>query len=50
MAAIQASDYAISLPAATLRAGKYSLVIEGLSRQGSAKELSRGAFDLKFVD
>jgi hypothetical protein len=50
MGASQASDYAISLPASKLRAGKYSLVIEGLTRQGAANKLSCGDFDLKFVD
>ncbi len=40
----------IGLPASALGAGKHSLVIQGLSRDGSPTEAGHGSFDLQFVD
>ncbi len=40
----------IGLPASALAAGKHSLVIQGLSRDGSPTEVGHGSFDLRFVD
>ena len=40
----------IGLPASDLHAGAHSLVIQGVRGDGTATELSRGSFDLKFVD
>jgi hypothetical protein len=40
----------IGLPASALGAGKHSLVIQGLSRDGSPTEVGHGSFDLQFVN
>jgi len=40
----------IGLPASSLRAGLYRLAIQGVRNDGTATEISRGSFDLKFVD
>jgi hypothetical protein len=40
----------IGLPASSLRAGTYHLVIQGVRGDGTASKLSSGSFDLKFVD
>lgn len=40
---------AISLYAATLKPGDYSIVVQGVTRDGAKKELARGSFDLQFA-
>jgi len=40
---------AISLYAATLKAGEYSIVVQGVTRDGASKEIARGSFDLQFA-
>jgi hypothetical protein len=40
----------IGLPAGTLDAGKYSVVIQGLAGDGSPTEIGNGSFDLQFMD
>ena len=40
----------ISLPADTLDAGKYSLVVYGVTQDGAKTEVRQGAFDLEFVN
>jgi Putative zinc-finger len=40
----------ISLPASTLDAGKYSVVVYGLTADGGKTEAGRGEFDLQFVN
>jgi Putative zinc-finger len=46
------TDYSITigLPASALDTGKYSVVIQGLARDGSPAEVGTGSFDLQFVD
>lgn len=40
----------VALPAAALEAGRYSLVIQGLTRDGVATEAGSAPFDLQFAD
>lgn len=40
----------ISVPASTLDAGSYSIVVYGVSADGSKTEAGRGAFELRFID
>ena len=49
---VRPGEYSITvgLPADSLKAGKYSVVIEGLGRDGSFSEVGKGAFDLQFTD
>ena len=47
----QAGDsVTIALPAAALDPGRYSLVVQGLTRDGVATEVGSAPFDLHFVD
>jgi Putative zinc-finger len=50
--AAKPNDYSITigLPASALDPGKYSVVIQGLARDGSPTELGMGSFDLQFAD
>jgi hypothetical protein len=50
--AAKQTDYTITvgLPASALDAGKYSVVIQGLTGDGSPTEVGSGSFDLQFVD
>jgi anti-sigma factor RsiW len=40
----------ITLQAATLQAGRYSLVIQGITSSGAANEVGSAPFDLQFTD
>jgi hypothetical protein len=40
----------ITLQAATLQAGRYSLVIQGITRSGALSEVGSAPFDLQFTD
>jgi anti-sigma factor RsiW len=40
----------IGLPANVLEAGTYSMVVQGVTKDGAKTEIRRGAFDLKFTD
>jgi Putative zinc-finger len=50
--AMKQSDYSVTmgLPAGALDVGKYSLTIQGLTRDGAPTEVGKGSFDLQFVD
>lgn len=41
---------AVGLPANALEAGTYSMVVQGMTKDGAKGEAGRGAFDLRFTD
>ena len=49
---VRPGDYSVTigLPANALEAGKYSVAIQGLPHNGSPVDLTRGAFELQFLD
>jgi hypothetical protein len=49
-AAVEEDSVTISLPAGTLDAGQYSMVVYGLAADGGKTETGRGEFDLQFAN
>jgi hypothetical protein len=49
-AAVEEDSVTISLPAGTLDAGQYSMVVYGLAADGSKTQTGQGEFDLHFVN